>query len=50
MPLEEVIKMLEKEYERAKTLSFVRDPLAYALYSVWKKVDETHGRRKEGQK
>ena len=40
MPLEEVIKMLEEEYERAKTLSFVRDPLAYALHKVWRKVDE----------
>ena len=40
MPLEEVIKMLEKEYEHAKTLSFVRDPMAYALHKVWRKVDE----------
>ena len=40
MPLEEVIKMLEKEYEHAKTLSYVRDPMAYALHKVWRKVDE----------
>lgn len=40
MPLEEVIKMLEDEYEHAKTLSYVRDPLAYALHKVWRVVDE----------
>lgn len=45
MTLEKVIKMLEAEYERAKTLSFVRDPLAYALHKVWRKVEEE--RKKE---
>lgn len=40
LTLEKVIKMLEEEYERAKKLEFVRDPLAYALYHAWKKVDE----------
>lgn len=47
MTLEKVIKMLEAEYERAKTLSFVRDPLAYALHKVWRKVEEE--RKKEGR-
>lgn len=40
LTLEQVIKMLEEEYERAKKLEFVWDPLAYALYHTWKKVDE----------
>ena len=39
MTLAKAILMLEKEYERAKGLSFVRNPLAYALYRVWKKAD-----------
>ena len=40
LTLEQVIKMLEEEYERAKKLEFVWDPRAYALYHTWKKVDE----------
>ena len=41
--LEKAIKMLEVEYERAKKLKYVQKPLAWALYHVWKKVDETKG-------
>lgn len=36
MTLEQAIELLRKEYERAKGLEFVHDPLAYALYQVWK--------------
>lgn len=36
-----VVEMLRTEYERAKKLPFVRKPLAYALYKVWKKVDKS---------
>ena len=39
MTLRKAISMLEAEYERAKGLEFVHNPLAYALYQVWKKVD-----------
>lgn len=39
MTLEEAIKLLESEYERAKRLDFVINPIAYALYQVWKKAD-----------
>lgn len=39
MTLKRAIKLLEKEYERAKTLKFVRKPLAYALFKVWKIAD-----------
>lgn len=39
MTLEEAIKLLESEYERAKRLDFVNNPIAYALYQVWKKAD-----------
>ena len=38
--MEKVIELLEQEYEKAKNLEYVRDPLAYALYHTWKKVDE----------
>lgn len=39
MTLEEAKQLLDEEYERAKRLEYVRNPLAYALYQVWKKVD-----------
>lgn len=40
MTLEEAKALLEEEYERAKRLEYVINPLAYALYQVWKKVDK----------
>lgn len=43
MRLETAIKHLEQEYERARRLSFVRNPLAYALYQVWKEADRRGG-------
>lgn len=39
MTLEEAIRALETTYERAKRLPYVRNPLAYALYHVWKIAD-----------
>ena len=33
------IKLLQQEYERAKKLHFVHNPIAYALYHVWKAAD-----------
>lgn len=43
MDIESAIKKLRAEYERAKNLEFVKDPLAYALCQVWKLSDK--GRR-----
>lgn len=40
MTPEEAKKLIDEEYERAKKLDYVRDPLAFALYSVWKKADK----------
>ena len=39
MTLNKAIKMLEAEYEKAKKCEFVYNPIAYALYQVWKKAD-----------
>ena len=46
MTLEEAKELLDEEYERAKRLDYVINPLAYALYQVWKKADKE--RRKNG--
>lgn len=47
MTIEKAIKLLTKEYERAKRLSFVRNPVAYALYQVWKMADKEGARHNE---
>jgi hypothetical protein len=39
MTLEESKALLDEEYERAQRLEYVHDPIAYALYQVWKKAD-----------
>lgn len=39
MTIEKAIEMLRAEYERAKRLPFVMNPLAWALYQVWKIAD-----------
>ena len=44
MTLQEAIKILETEYERAKKLEYVHNPLAFALHRVWRKAD---GERKD---
>ena len=40
MTLQKAVKLLEKEYEKAKNAPFVHDPVAYALYQVWRMADK----------
>ena len=40
MSLEKAIKLLQQEYDRASRLAFIKNPVAYALYQVWKKADK----------
>lgn len=47
--IEKVIKELRKKYEEAKKLSFVNDPVTYALYHTWKKYDTKPAIRMGGQ-
>ena len=42
MTLQKAIKLLEREYEQAKNNPWILNPMAYALYQVWKIAD---GRR-----
>ena len=39
MTLAKAIKILEKEYEKAKKLEWVHNPIAYALYKTWRQAD-----------
>lgn len=47
MTLEEAKALLDEEYERAKRLEYVHNPLAYALYQVWKKADKKRRKKNE---
>ena len=40
MTLEQAKELLEEEYERAKRLEYVINPIAFALYQVWKKAEK----------
>lgn len=40
MDIETAIKKLREEYERARNLEYIRNPLAYALFQVWKLADK----------
>lgn len=37
------IELLKEEYERARQLQYIRNPLAYALFQVWKEADRRGG-------
>ena len=43
MKIETAINKIQKEYEIAKNLEFIRNPMAYALYQVWKEADKAGG-------
>ena len=43
--LDDAIETLRKQYERAKKLDFVKNPLAYALYHTWKLYDGRGGNK-----
>ena len=39
MTLENAIELIKSEYEKATDSNYVKNPLAYALYQVWKIAD-----------
>lgn len=46
MTLVKAINLLKREYERALKLDYVHNPLAYALYVVWKVADRDGDKKK----
>lgn len=50
MILARAIKLLESEYKKAKTQEWIYNPLAFALYQVWRKADADHPTEKGGTK
>ena len=49
MTIHKAISELVAEYELAKARGWVIDPVAYALYAVWKQADADH-KRKESKR
>ena len=47
MTIEEAIAMLRKNYERAKTLKYVYNPLGWALYRTWRYYDKKEKEARE---
>ena len=39
MTLKAAFKLIEMEYEKAKQREYIKKPLAWALYQVWKIAD-----------
>ena len=48
MKIDKAKRLLQAEYEKAKKLEWVHNPVAYALYQVWKMADAAHLTVKEG--
>lgn len=48
MTLEQAIEMLKEEYEQAKKQGYIRNPLAWALYQVWRAADRKKGGETNG--
>ena len=47
LTLEKAIKQLQLQYDAATKMPFVQDPLAYALYKVWKQADRAAEKKAE---
>lgn len=39
-PIDRAIKILRQEYEKACNNPVVRNPVAYALFQTWRRVDD----------
>ena len=44
MTIKKAHELLDQEYKKALEKPFVLNPLAFALYQVWKRADEQNGR------
>lgn len=46
MTFDEAVEQLRKEYEHAKKLKHVKNPIAYALYHTWRVADSKKERER----
>lgn len=47
MTIDKALERVRKEYEKAKDLEFVRDPVAYALHRVWRAADKSENAKEK---
>lgn len=57
MTIEKALRRIAQIYDKAQKMPYIRNPLAYALYQVWKAADrcqaeekQSHERAKEVRK
>lgn len=43
--LDNAIKYLQEQYDKALKIDYINNPLAWALYQTWKYVDKGNGER-----
>ena len=43
--LTKAVELLNSEYQTAKNMEYIISPVAFALYSTWKKVDDVSYRK-----
>lgn len=48
MTINKALLLIENEYRKALGLEFVRNPVAYALYQVWRMADTESQKGVEG--
>ena len=44
--IEQAIELLKHEYERAKEMPYVKKPLAWSIFQVWREIDAKERERK----
>ncbi len=47
MDIEDAIKLLQVHYDVIKKIEWIHDPVAFALYEVWKIADRKNGKGDE---
>ena len=47
MELDKIIELVKEKYEYANTQEWIMNPLAYALYQVWREVDSQKYEKKK---
>lgn len=48
--IDEAVKIVRSEYEKALDLDFVNDPVAYALYHSWRRYELIHKLEEQREK
>ena len=47
MTLKKALQLVEEEYEKAKDIGCIFNPIAYALYKVWKIADNERSKKND---